>query len=229
MMSKVVIEKSAGLLTVSNDLKKQIEDSGIKAPYQFTTYNPVSTDLFLPASRKRESKNFVFAGRLEDYKGGLRVLKAFESILWKYPDWSLTIIGDGPERVEIENYIIKEGLEDHVVLTGKLRKRDMVKVFQNSTIFVYPSSHETFGLVIAEAMACGLPVIAGNLTAPPEFVDKEQGLLVDPNDVEAIASAMKKLISNRSVYNAKVIREKVVERFSFEVFGQILMDQYNRR
>jgi len=93
---------------------------------------------------------------------------------------------------------------------------------RKSSFFVFPSEHETFGIVIAEAMATGLPVIVGNETAPKEFVDEEAGLLVSPRDTAAIENAMEYLINNLAKYDPQRIREKIVSRFGFDAFGQNL-------
>ena len=109
-----------------------------------------------------------------------------------------------------------------------ITKEEIAKELKKAAFFVFPSEHETFGIVIAEAMASGLPVIVGEETAPKEFVDKESGLLVPPRDVDAIASAMKFMIEHLSDYDSETIREKIVNRFGFEEFGKRLNQIYRK-
>jgi len=227
---KYAIEKANVLLTVSHDLKTQVLESGIKPKRIEVTYNPVDTNLFLSGNDNSKSlrKNIVFAGRLEDYKGGLRTLKAFNKIRLLFPDWKLTLIGDGPEMTDIRQMLEQEsGLSESVKCLGQIDKRQMAEEFKKGSFLFFPSAHETFGLVIAEAMAAGLPVVVSNITAPKEFVDSECGLLVDPYETDALLGAMKKMIETVDQYDSTVIRNKIESRFGFEKFGANMMDIYN--
>ncbi len=216
----------AALMTVSDDLAMQIKQSGMNAPQTITTYNPVNTNLFSLCAETEKNKTITFASRLEDYKGGLRVAKAFQKIEKEFPEWKLVIMGDGKEKNAIEEFVKNNSLQNKISLTGEFNKKLMHEQFSKSSFFVFPSEHETFGLVVAEAMSSGLPVIVGNETAPKEVVEG-CGILVSPHNVDEIANAMKQLINERTNYNSEKIRASVVNRFGFEVFGKRLMGIYN--
>jgi glycosyltransferase involved in cell wall biosynthesis len=187
----------------------------------------VNTELFKPSPDRDPHRRIAFAGRLEEYKGGLRVVKAFEAIAPQLPDWTLTIAGDGPERQAIECFVAESpALDGRVQLTGRYSKVELAGVLASSDFFVYPSRHETFGLVIAEAMSAGLPVVAPDRTAPPEFVDERSGVLVPSDDVAAIARAMEDIALHPSRFDGDAIRRTIVERFGFEVFGTRLLAIY---
>lgn len=228
MLVKWVLERVDAVLVVSDEVRKQIIQAGISPRRIEVTYNPVDTDLFSISPEVRPfTRNLLFVGRLVDYKGGLRTLKAFKKISASFKDWTLTIVGDGPEMEEIKAFLdASPELKERVYLKGQLQKDAISEEMKKASVFVFPSAHETFGLVIAEAMASGLPVVVGNLTAPKEFVDEESGLLVPPNDVQEIANAMAHIIRHRDQYDAKVIRQKIVDRFGFYVFGNRLESIY---
>ncbi|MFI5141422.1 MAG: glycosyltransferase, partial [Bacteroidia bacterium] len=76
--------------------------------------------------------------------------------------------------------------------------------------------------VIAEAISCGLPVIVGDKTAPKEYVSKDCGLLVPPDDIDAMANAMEQLISTFTTYNASTMHKQMAVNFSFDAFGKKL-------
>ena len=226
-ITRWVLENVNAVLVVSEDLKQQVLDAGITPSCLEVTYNPVDTDLFKLAESSPTNAMILFAGRLESYKGGLRTVKAFQAVCDDYPCWSLILIGDGPEKNEIEALLQSdERLRGRVKMTGMLSKAEIAEYMQAASFFVYPSVHETFGLVIAEAMSSGLPVIVGNETAPKEYVDSECGLLVPPEDVKSISDAMRVMIEHRARYDARAIRQKVVERFGFEAFGRQLSGIY---
>jgi glycosyltransferase involved in cell wall biosynthesis len=226
-LTKRTLERADCVCVVSEDLRRQIEDSGIKPRRIEVTYNPVDTNLFTPSPSRDPRHRILFAGRLEDYKGGLRVVRAFSAIAERLPGWRLTIAGDGPERPAIEHLISESrALDGRVELSGPFTKPQLADLLALSDFFVYPSRHETFGLVLAEAMSAGLPVVAPDRTAPPEFVDERTGVLVPPDDLDAIARAMENVALNLDRYDRGVIRQRVVERFGLEAFGERLLAIY---
>lgn len=224
-MSKRVIEASAKLFSVSADLEQQILQSGIRPQSATVTFNPVDTELF---ALGKQSKEFVFVGRYEPYKGAMRVLMAFHQITDQLPEWKLKLIGGGKEAVLMQDYIANNVLQNRVTLLGQLNKGQISEHLQKAGVFVFPSEHETFGIVIAEGMSCGLPVVVGNKTAPKEFVGAEQGLLVNPTNVSSIAEAMMSIAKNQSKFNSKEIRDYVVAKFGFKSFGKSLYGHYRQ-
>lgn len=224
--TKRIMEKADAVLTVSEHLKQEILGSGIRPASVQVTYNPVDTTLFA-LKKKSNTHNILFAGRLDPFKGAMRCLKAFESLAAANSQWTLTIAGDGEEMPALKAYIeAHPDLQSRVHLKGHMLKAGLASEMQQSDLFVFPSRHESFGLVVAEAMACGLPVIAGSLTAPKEYVNAQNGLLVPPDDVEALAAAMQQMIDKAGSYDPSAIRAQVEERFGFENFGKKLAAIY---
>ncbi len=218
--AKKAMEGANAVLAVSHHLKNEILEAGIRPNNLIVTHNPVDTELFQPGSGRQH--NILFISRLDVFKGGLRTVRAFHQITTAHPQWRLTIGGDGEERGAIEAYIQQHNLADKVTMLGTLTKPEIATQFQQADFLVFPSIHESFGLVPVEAMAAGLPVIATNRTAPPEYINEHNGILIDPMDVDAIANAMQQMIGALSNYNSKIIREEVVNRFGFKAFGKQL-------
>jgi glycosyltransferase involved in cell wall biosynthesis len=226
--AKIILEKADKVMVVSNHLKNEILTSKIKPRDIEVTYNPVNTGLFCIKPGRIREKKIVFAGRLDNFKGGFRTVKAFSIIAEKLPGWTLTIIGDGEDKKSIEEFISeKPELVNRIFLTGQISKEEIADSFNSSSFFVFPSLHESFGLVIAEAMACGLPVIVGDDTAPPEFVDDNCGLKIDAADINSITQAILQMSQSFNRFNPEEIRNKVVDRFGFESFGQKLDSIYS--
>jgi glycosyltransferase involved in cell wall biosynthesis len=226
-LTRRTIEGVDCVCAVSRDLRRQIEDAEMRPQRIEVTYNPVDTDLFRPAALPREHRRIVFAGRLEEYKGGLRAVQAFASIADRWPGWVLTVAGDGPERPAIDGFLRERpALAARVESIGRYTRPQLAELLACADCFVYPSRHETFGIVLAEAMSAGLPVIAPDRTAPPEFVDESCGILVPPDDVPAIAAALERLLTNLSSYRSDAVRRAVVERFGFDAFGRRLVALY---
>lgn len=225
--TKYIMQKASAVLTVSHHLKHEILNTPINPKKIIVTHNPVDTGLFKLKETKL-NKTILFVGRLDNFKGALVSLKAFESIYKENKDWQFTIIGDGEDYLPITQYLdLNPELKTRVHLLGQKTKVEISQQMQISDFLVFPSKHESFGLVITEALSCGLPVIVGNTTAPKEFVDKENGLLVHYNNVEEIAMAMQNLINSHSSYNSMNIRNKIVTNFGFENFGKKMADIYD--
>jgi glycosyltransferase involved in cell wall biosynthesis len=225
--TRFIMQKANAVLTVSNHLKEEIEAANIHPKKIIVTHNPVDTNLFQLKTNTAITNNILFVGRLDEFKGGLRSLKAFHKIIPNNQQHTFTIVGDGEEMKEIKNYLEANLiLKTKVTLTGSLSKAAIAKQLQAADFFVFPSRHESFGLVIAEAMSCGLPVIVGNQTAPKEYVGKDSGLLIPPDDINAIVIAMQQVIDNLSIYKADNVRQHVISNFSFDVFGRRLKTIY---
>src|SRR5574337_908294 len=107
------------------------------------------------------------------------------------------VVGQGPCRRAWERLRDSLGLQDSVTFLGTIPRRELVERYRRAAIFCLPSRREGFGIVFLEAMACGKPVVAARVAAVPETVlDGETGLLVDPEDPEALARAMLSLLGD---------------------------------
>lgn len=138
-----------------------------------------------------QTLTFGTIGRLIPLKGHILLIKAFEIVLQELPDCHLVIIGEGRSRPELESYLIAHNLQAHVTLTGHIdNAADYLKAFD---IFVLPSLKEGFGMVLLEAMAAKLPIVASHTGGIP-YVLGELGELAPPKDYpQALASMMLKL------------------------------------
>jgi L-malate glycosyltransferase len=224
--ARFIMQKANILLTVSDHLKQEILASHIHPKEINVTYNPVDTELFSLKDNTLKKK-ILFAGRLDNFKGAFRCVEAFHQISNLYPDWVFTIVGDGEDFNPIKNYLERNiELQQKISLLGSKSKTEIAKEMQNADFFVFPSKHESFGLVVAEALSCGLPVITTNQTAPKEFVNQTNGLLVYPYNITEIAEAMRAMINNLSIYNSQAIRQTMVDNYSFENFGKKLSNIY---
>lgn len=229
LLAKYVIKRINCFLTVSNDLAVQFKDASLIPKKSVVTFNPVNTTFFVPSQTELNTslKNIIFVSRLVHYKRCDKVVESFLRIFNDHPDWTLTIIGSGPEDEAINKLKINGGIGGSAIrLLGKRTKEEIAKEMQQASFLIHPSEHETFGIVIAEAMSCGLPVIASKYTAPKEYVTEDCGILIDPFSDAEIENSMRKLITSYKNYDSKKIRNKVVENFGFESFGNKLNALY---
>ena len=225
-ISKFVFKKASKILVVSEHQKNEVQKLGIPKEKIEVSYNPINTNTFNINYRNSSEKNIVFTSRLDEFKGGLRTLKAFHQITDKFPDYKLIIVGEGEEYSLLEQFIKTNQLAQKVILKGSLSKAEIANIYHSCSFMVFPSRHETFGLVAAEALCCGLPVICTNKTAPKEFINSNNGILVEPDDIDAIANAMSKMIENIHEYSSNEIHQGIKDRFGLENFGKYLIGIY---
>ncbi len=120
----------------------------------------------------------------------------------------------------------ESGYTDDLVFTGYVPDADLVALYNAATVFVYPSVFEGFGLPLLEAMACGTPVVCGNRSALPETVG-EAALMVDPEDAEAMATAIGQVLNDEATATELCQRgPEQAARFSWDATARIIHDVY---
>src|SRR6266851_1627607 len=186
--------------------------------------NPIG-DQFLKLSEPKtrgDGHKLVAMGRLESEKGFDLLLRAFAQCAHLHPDWTLDIIGEGSERDRLW------ALADDMEIAQKLRLQGLVKeperVLRQADIFILSSRYEGFPMALLEAMACGLAVVSFDCrSGPREMIhDGVNGVLVPPNDVDALAQAMGRLMGAKN--ERKRLGDQaigVVERFSLANVAQM--------
>jgi len=171
----------------------------------------------------------VSMGRLVAQKGFDDLLKAFARCTRSRPDWSLVIIGEGPERDRLGALAAELGVQSRIRLVGRLA--DPVAILRRAELFVLASRYEGFPNALVEAMACGLPVVSTDCPSGPRDIIRQgvDGVLVPPDDVAALAEAMGRLMDDpleRRRLGARAV--EVVERFNVQTIMQSWSDLLSR-
>ena len=185
-----------------------------------TVYNGIDLNKFNFFNKdiKSNELKLLSVGRFneqKDYPNLLRAIATFHESL-KQKKCMLSIAGDGELRPQIEELIEHLGLKNNVTLLG--RREDIPQLMQEADFFILPSAYEGFGLVVAEAMACGAFVIATNSGGVAEVMG-DTGILVPPQNSEALAEAIKQAVSKTPLEikaNNLKARQRVEELFSLE-------------
>lgn len=179
--------------------------------------------------RKRIKKPilFVSVGSLTDNKNMDNLIRAFRIAVGKYPEILLRIYGDGPRKRDLKNRILDQGLEKHVFLEGVVNRDKLAKAYMEADYFVLVSHAETFGVSYIEAMAAGLPVIAGMSGGPEDFITKENGLMINEKDVNQIADALCFMIEHGEQYHRERISADITEKYSGHAVAVQLADIYS--
>lgn len=179
--------------------------------------------------------NFLTVARFVEKKGHIYALRAFLNVLRNKEAWHYYLIGDGPLRDEIEDFIINNNLQEHVTLVGS-QPRDVVRqYFQKSHIFILPSvtaqngDKEGQALVNQEAQAMGLPVISTIHNGIPEGVlDKQSGFLIPERDSNLLAERILWFLNNPESWRSfgKSGRNFVAAKYDTSKICQDLLIKY---
>lgn len=140
----------------------------------------------------------------------------------------LTIIGEGPERANLERRAAAAGLRERCRFLGSADRMVVVRAMQQCDAYVLASDAETFGIVVAEAMACARPVIATRAGGPEYIVERATGVLVPVGSAAAIAEALVALEAGTLVVDVAAARQSIVNRFGPDAFLDAIVRVYER-
>lgn len=236
-MGEIAYNSADCLIAVSESLRTIIRKQFGKDPV--VIYNMVGEEFCNTATLPRKTNTnqfkFVSTGSLIHRKGFDVLISAFaKSGLWK-EGCVLNIIGDGPVHQALQQQIEKLGLKENVRLLGRKDKNEIIEILAESDAFVLSSRAETFSVVCIEAMSCGLPVIATACGGPEEFIKKDNGILIQPDNVDELASAMRSIFENIDNYNREAIRTDCLSKFApqkitsrlIQIFNEVKMNYDN--
>ncbi|MSO42058.1 MAG: colanic acid biosynthesis glycosyltransferase WcaL [Solirubrobacterales bacterium] len=166
---------------------------------------PLGIDVarFSPAPEARAAAGVpavLCLGRLVPQKGQADLLAALSRLRGEGVEVTARLAGDGPERASLERTVARLGLGEEAEFLGGVSQDDVVALYREATIFCLPSLDEGLPVVLLEAMACETPVVTTRVAAIPELVsDGANGLLVEPGDSEALATALGSLLSDAAL------------------------------
>lgn len=169
----------------------------------------------------------ISIAELHERKGLKHLIEAIPKIVKKFPNIKLVIVGEGPDRQNLEKLIKKLDIEKHVVLIGT--QKEIPKLLKSSDILVLPSRREAFGFVLLEAMITGIPVIASKVGGISEIIDNKNGLLVESENPEKLSAALIDLIGNPKKRQklAAAGHKTVLEKFTTKKMAEEYEREYS--
>jgi glycosyltransferase involved in cell wall biosynthesis len=184
------------IIAVSQALAEATTQIGI--PRASITVVPDGVDLthFTSSSSDRQEPLILYVGSLIKRKGVVYLLEAMASIVRAYPSCRLVIVGGGPERPSLENVASNLDLNEQVTFAGSQTPDQVLNWMQRAKLFVLPSVEEGLGVVLLEALACGIPIVASHVGGIPEVVTPDVGVLVPPADANSLAEAIGQLLGD---------------------------------
>jgi glycosyltransferase involved in cell wall biosynthesis len=244
---------NAELITANSEFtKKSILSINNSVAHQIQII-PMGVDEYRFCKKERDrtdssnSAHIILSiGRIVEKKGLKYLIMAMQEVIKKYPGVILFIGGDGPEKEELIQLCFKLDLEKNVIFLGFISAEKIAEMYASSDIFVLPSIEtkdgdtEGLGVVLLEAMACGVPVIGSNIGGISDIIeDHKTGLLARPGDPDDIAKKVLLLLSDQELQtylsrNAITLINKkfswgIVSKQFFDAFQYLLKMERNRK
>lgn len=199
------------------ELRKVVGD----ASWVELVYAGVPDELF--ALERRDRGGLLYFGRLDVFQKGLDTLiEAFALIAAEHPRVRLAVAGRGKDAARVEELAARAGVAGRIELLGAVSEADRQRLFGQAAVLLMPSRFEGFGMVAAEAMAAGVPVVAAAAGSLPEVLDPPNGgVLVPPSDPRALAAAVDRLLRSpeaREALGASARRS--AERFRWDAVAK---------
>jgi glycosyltransferase involved in cell wall biosynthesis len=218
-MRSFLYRRADALVVQSSAVRDWAREIGVSARVDIIP-NPINPEFngSAKAAHRRGSGHTVVAmGRLVRVKGFDLLIEAFARCAGQHPEWSLVILGEGEERSNLESLIVAKGLQDRVRLAGKVPQPS--HILGQADLFVLSSRFEGFPNALMEAMACKLAVISTDCPNGPRDIvrDGVDGLLIPPDDINALAKGMDRLMGDSAErQRLGACAMEVIERFSIE-------------
>lgn len=215
------------VIALSRGLANLAHQSAPNIPMK-VIYNGIDTCIFRPVKVNNNGRiSLITVSRLLQRKGIHFLIEALHRM--KRDDLNLLIVGKGNYEEALKEQAYRLNLQDKITFYGYCPNENLPYLYAQADIFVLPSLTESFGIVFAEAMACGLPIIGTTVGGIPEVViDRENGILVPPRDVEALLQAIRQL-SDNSQLRAKMRQNnirRIADCFSWETVSSQYLSEY---
>lgn len=220
------LRRASETIAVSPALAQRITSFGYRQPIVIP--NMIDERRFdIKKTNSHERFIFFSLSSFSEQKGIDILLEAIS--IWNPPTQKVEfrIGGDGPQFLFYRKMAEKLRISDRIIWLGSLSREEAPRYFQEADVFVLPSRHESFGVVYAEAIATGIPVIATKCGGPEFIINDLNGRLVEIDDAKGLANAMMKVHNEYQSFSTDKIREDFMKRFSHSAVVPQIINLYH--
>ncbi|MDM1272923.1 glycosyltransferase [Acinetobacter indicus] len=218
------ISNASKLITVSRALGMDMNNF-FNSTFNFEVVpNSLSDESKINYKKEKNDKfKFINIAHMNKNKNQKIIIQAFSLFLKKGYDAVLYIGGDGVERESLEKLVASLNLNKNVVFLGKLSRNNVYEEINKSHCMILSSNYETFSVIALEALSQGVPVISTKCGGPEDFINKSNGILVEPNNEISLYNAMKQIYEKYDIYDLKKIQEDTINNFNGETVSKKLI------
>ena len=225
ILRKISAKQAEQICVVSNFLKQDMLKCGVTANYTIVgnVVDGIALDI-----EKNKTFSFVFAGDLvQETKNVKGILEAFSEILKHHKNIKLDIIGDGKDLKYFKELSHQLKLNNHVSFLGNQSNDYVFKTLSQSHVLILNSYFETFSIICAEALLCGIPVISTKCGGPESFLNDKTGILIDLDNKKQLTTAMESMINNYNQFEPEKLKS-MAHQFSMDNIGKKINQEYLR-
>jgi len=220
----LALQQAARIICVSQYLKNVVIEMGIASKKVTVIPNGIDTKAFFPATSPNGRTDIIFIGNLIELKGLDLLIRAFHQISKKAWSINLKIIGDGPHKQKLISLATALGIVDRIQFLGPKKNSEIAQVLATARLLCLPSRQEGFGVVLIEALACGVPVVGARTGGIVDIVTSEDiGFLFEPEDVDDLALKLETALQKK--WDRNVIRQAGL-RYSWDRIADQIIEQY---
>lgn len=228
--------RSAFHIAISTALRASIARYTGESPRLRVIPDGVDGSLFTlrPGERSASASQILFVGVIRLVKGVDVLLRAMRILADRGRDVRLVLVGESfyeSYRLDYERLrglTAELGIATRVEFVGRKTDEEVARYMQESALLVLPSRRESLGMVLVEALACGTPVVATRSGGPEDIVTPEVGVLVPPEDPEALATGIETVLDRRAHYDPARLRAHALERFGLEAVHEQIAALYSQ-
>lgn len=217
-----IFHHNTPIVAVSEALVNDIKNFSQASFPNYVVPNVVDTRWFkpFPGIKSAKKQHFLMISQWKWPKDPLTVLHAWQKVILKYPELSLSIAGYGELYTDIQKLVNELDLHGHVVLSGRLSAEQVAREMNDALGLIHCSGYETFSVVCAESLCCGTPVIASRVGGITEYVHTGNGILVSENNPEAFYGAIVSFLKHKDAFKREKIAADAIEKFSEKKVGE---------
>jgi len=228
-LEKKLIKNSSMVTAVSSTVSKNLEDYGLKAEDIKLVYNGVDQNIFFPSGKKPEEKYILYTGRISYGKGLLELIDCAKEVCEIRDDVSFVLAGDGPLLSNLKKKVTDLNLQNRIKFLGQVNRKKIVNLYQNATIFAFPSYYEGLPGSLLEAMACQLPIVATEVPGNIELIEhNKNGIFIPPKNASAISKAILDLLDDPDKRDklGKNARKTIEDKFTWDAVSNRILGCY---
>ena len=226
-----LIQASDMVTTVTKSIAQELKEYHVDPEEVVVIGNGVDEKFFVPAQNtiKDDNKYIMYAGRMDREKGLFDLVECGEHICNQRSDISFILAGRGRDLSKLKKKVRKLGLRDKFIFLGQVGKDKLVQLYQNATIFAFPSYHEGLPTVLLEAMSCGLPIVATDVRGNRDLISSgEDGILVPPRSPKEMVNAVSMLLDDEKMRRrlGKNARKTIEEHYTWDTVSNNILRCY---
>lgn len=170
-------------------------------------------------------RRFIHVSTFSDFKNPKLILSAFKKIIENYPEVQLKMVG--PETRWVREFIETNKMGQNVDVLTEVSQEELAGYMQSSDVLLLYSKYETFGCVVIEANACGIPVLASDIPVLHEtIIEAENGFFADPDNVDSLIRKIEYLLNSRPAFDRKGVSATTIEKYNYSKIGNMFFEWY---